>query len=354
MIRNLILTVLLSITFFLGANAGYAAVVLSEDFEGSAAGWTIIDNNGRNVNWSFNNPENRTNYTGGGGNFAIADSDHYGNKDMDTELRTPLLDLSSATTASLEFKTDFYTYTMNGTNETADVDVSVNGETGPWTTIWQKTSDYFGPVTEVIDISSIAAGQANVMVRFHYYNAKNDWWWQIDDVIISIGTTIMQYRLTTSVSSPGAGSVSPDCSGGCLYDRDTVVVLTAHEDSGYPFNSWTGCDNPNGSICTMTMDADKSVTAVFASCMYPVRVKETSYYSSSLQNAYDNAGSGNTIQSQNTTIIGDLHIDGAVSITFEGGYDCDYSAVSGTTTVIGNMTISNGTITIQSGTLEVQ
>jgi PKD repeat protein len=58
----------------------------------------------------------------------------------------------------------------------------VNGSAGPWTRIWRRyaTSDR-GPKTALIDLSPYA-GLNNIMLRFRYYNANFDWWWQIDDV----------------------------------------------------------------------------------------------------------------------------------------------------------------------------
>jgi PKD repeat protein len=99
---------------------------------------------------------------------------------MDTELRTPAINFSTYAVVTLEFKTFYNSY--SGV-EVCDVDVSANGAAGPWTNVWTKTADY-GPATETIDISAVAAGQANVMVRFHYYNAYWDWYWLVDDVII--------------------------------------------------------------------------------------------------------------------------------------------------------------------------
>lgn len=73
--------------------------------------------------------------------------------------------------------------------------------------------------------------------------------------------TPVQYKLTTSVTPFGAGRVEPDCSGGCWYDSGTSVTLTATANSGYTFKEWGGCDNPSRNTCTMTMNADKTVTA---------------------------------------------------------------------------------------------
>jgi hypothetical protein len=42
-----------------------------------------------------------------------------------------------------------------------------------------------------------------------------------------------------------------------------MVTLTATASAGSVFGSWTGCDAPSGSSCTMTMSSAKSVTANF-------------------------------------------------------------------------------------------
>jgi hypothetical protein len=166
-----------------------------------------------------------------------------------------------------------------------------------------------------------------------------------------------QYLLTTYVSPVGAGSVSPDCSVGCWYDSGTIVILTATENTGYEFDSWTGCDSPSGNVCTVTMDTDENVTATFLQCPAPVRIlgDPTDYYS--LQDAYDSAQHGDTIQSQALEFTEPLDIDDVSdkSVTFKGGYDCNYNEPpAGTTTLNGDMTISNGTLTIDDGTFEVQ
>jgi hypothetical protein len=72
-----------------------------------------------------------------------------------------------------------------------------------------------------------------------------------------------QYQLTTSVNPAGAGSITPDCSGGCWYNSGTSVTLTATANSGYEFGSWNGCDNTFGNICYVTMGSDKNITASF-------------------------------------------------------------------------------------------
>jgi hypothetical protein len=140
--------------------------------------WVIT---GTAAGWSFNNPHGRPNATGGTGSFAIADSDHFGpGVSLDTELRSPLLDLTGVETPTLTFKTDLSIYELGGGNEVADVDVSVDGG-GTWQNVWRRTEDLLGPQTVVLAVPP-AGDQAQVRLRFHYYDALNDGWWQVDDV----------------------------------------------------------------------------------------------------------------------------------------------------------------------------
>jgi hypothetical protein len=212
--------------FGLTANAGtcnapgYKRTGVGEGFDATTipAGWTVTDNAGTGAVWAFNDPGGHGNLTGGTGNFATANSDYNGTVNMDTELRTPVLNLTGISTAILGFKYDFYWYS-GGLSEVADVDVSVNGAAGPWTNVWTRSgaSDR-GPKTASIDISSIAGNQANVMIRFHYYNANYEWWWQVDDVVL--------------------GSCEPQAGGlvvGNTYDANTNAALanaTVVNDSG--------------------------------------------------------------------------------------------------------------------------
>jgi hypothetical protein len=78
--------------------------------------------------------------------------------------------------------------------------------------------------------------------------------------------------LTVQKNGTGQGTVTSDpvainCGSTCSasFPQGTVVDLTAEASSGSTFTSWTGCDSVNGNVCTVTMTADKSVTAVYTS-----------------------------------------------------------------------------------------
>ncbi|CAG0954623.1 partial Zinc carboxypeptidase, partial [Planctomycetaceae bacterium] len=184
---------------------GYTFHGLHEAFTttGTPTGWSVVNNVG-SAGWRFDDPEPRGNLTGGSVNFAIADSDYAGSENMDTELRTPVLNFSALNAVTLTFKTDFYRYA----SEVADVDVSVNGASGPWMTVWHKSgASYRGPRTETLDLTTQAAGQANVMLRFRYYNANYEWWWQVDDVEIG---RCMASVFSAPIFDPSAAAQSAD------------------------------------------------------------------------------------------------------------------------------------------------
>ncbi len=169
----------------------WPTVLFSEEFESGVlpAGWDNVNNGGDCV-WWFDDPYPRGNLTGGSGGFAIADSDACGmGTTMDTELITPSMDLSSLTSKTLEFDYDFNWWT-GGADEICDVDVNVDG--GGWINVWQRSGDdYPGPAHEVVDITALAAGHSDVVVRFHYYNADWEYWWEVDNVIVIGGPVVI-------------------------------------------------------------------------------------------------------------------------------------------------------------------
>jgi len=74
--------------------------------------------------------------------------------------------------------------------------------------------------------------------------------------------TVTSYVLTTTVAQSAAGSISrsPDASS---YAPGTVVTLAASPASGYVFTGWSGALTGKKNPATVTMDADKNVTAFF-------------------------------------------------------------------------------------------
>ena len=156
-------------------------VILSEDFEGAfpPSGWSVVGDSlwDRNDNWG------RTNYAGGNGYCADADSDAYGSGG-DTELWTPSFSLAGYSSAELTFIASYYD--ASWADDYADVDISTNGGT-TWTNLlhWAEDHDDHGPGEEVtIDLTPYV-GNSNVIVRWHYYAPGWDWYYEIDNVTIT-------------------------------------------------------------------------------------------------------------------------------------------------------------------------
>lgn len=158
-------------------------VVLNVDFsQGIPTDWEIVDHTG-NGRWSTEDECERERDYGPlnpiQAPFAIIDSDCLGFVDVDTELRTPTLNLSAYSMVKLRFDHFFY----SSSEEIGDVDVSVDGG-NTWTNVARFQGEDVGPETHVVDISNIAGGRSNVVVRFRYYNAYFDWFWIVDNILI--------------------------------------------------------------------------------------------------------------------------------------------------------------------------
>jgi hypothetical protein len=169
---------------------GYGLVSdgLSESFDAGTTppGWNIV-NNGGGAGWSIHTGGDPCglfpgNQTGGSGPYALVNSHCDGEVGEDTELITDSVNATSLSSVQIRFDQDF-----NGGSpafgEIADVDVSTDGGAS-WTNVLHQTVAVAGPDTQSIDVTALAAGQADVRARFHYYNAFNALYWQVDDVIV--------------------------------------------------------------------------------------------------------------------------------------------------------------------------
>ncbi|MEV0213817.1 S8 family serine peptidase [Micromonospora sp. NPDC050695] len=161
-----------------GYSGSFATPLLNEGFDaaGTPAGWTVRDRTG-DGGWTFTDPGERGNLTGGSGTFAIVDSDRLGSDStQDTNLISPTVDLSAAPAPVLRFRSDRRAV---GVTDTADVDVSTDGGAN-WTTVWHQTDSRRGPRTEEVPLDP-AAGADRVQVRFRFQGTYA-WWWEVDDV----------------------------------------------------------------------------------------------------------------------------------------------------------------------------
>lgn len=118
-----------------------------------------------------------------GAPFAIINSDSFNNGTQDDYLILKVgANLTSNVGVQLRFRHYFRRFLE-------DHIVQVSNDSTNWTTVYN--SNGIVPVNTTItnatsqrfNISSVAAGQANVWVRFHYVGAW-DWFWAVDDVVV--------------------------------------------------------------------------------------------------------------------------------------------------------------------------
>lgn len=204
------------------------ATVLSEDFESwLPTGWMTVTNGG-DCSWESTATTGRSNYAGGDGEAAIADSDWCGSgTTMDAELWTPAMDLSAYDSASLNF---IAAYNDLSTGDVFNVDVSSDGGTS-WTNLlsWNEDHSAYGP-GEAVSLDLTPYLSANVVVRFHY-TAGWDWWAIVDQVRV-IGSS------NQVTSTPVSWDVETDADGYYLlwldqmYSPLTVTVSAPEVESG--------------------------------------------------------------------------------------------------------------------------
>lgn len=180
-------SVIISVT---RASSAGSATIMEEDFsDGLPAGWSIVNNStgGIGPEWEIIDPipahAELDNYTGGAGKFAVA---HYGDllAPFDTELHTGSIDLSAHDEVTLEFKTHFSWFFA----EHISVDVSNDGGSS-WNEAWyHEASNIFGPATQLVPISTWAANQSDVIIRFQFesINEVDGLVWQVDDFKLNV------------------------------------------------------------------------------------------------------------------------------------------------------------------------
>ncbi|MBP7498193.1 MAG: hypothetical protein KA792_11070, partial [Bacteroidales bacterium] len=174
----------LVIVFFIRLNL-FADVLLSESFTNSnlPSGWTNTAIEG-SQNWIFRNTPV---FNSGSSNFYAVFDDFSLGVDVtpnQAALTTPLVNAFKRNIVKLSYYTFWY-----GVEYTHGyVEISNDGGTN-WNIIKEYEISTVGslsnPVNEILDISSYAANQVNVKVRFRYYDGKQAGrFWYLDDIKI--------------------------------------------------------------------------------------------------------------------------------------------------------------------------
>jgi hypothetical protein len=157
--------------------------------------------------------------------------------------------------------------------------------------------------------------------------------------------TIQTFSLTTNITGTGSGSVNSSPAGinitsgtaSAAFIGGTPVTLFATPEAGSQFSGWSGACTGSGD-CTLTMDANKTVTATF-NLLPNVRIEGTLVFYSFSTNG--------VIQARNITFTENLLLGRPVSVFFEGGY------FEGFLTPPAGFSVLSGQLTIGAGSLIV-
>jgi hypothetical protein len=186
----------------------------SDDFESyttdadvTTAGWTIYDTpqvTEIGTTWTVTNPGSRANPptldgTPSAGNFMISDSDAgSGENPTGTGASHDLTTPSFSTVGSSEvwLHVDVGAQLNNNGLAVFDIDVSTDGGSN-FTNVFRRVAParlvapardntnadgYYGRLD--LDISTEAANESDVMIRFRHYEPEDDWWIAIDNVLV--------------------------------------------------------------------------------------------------------------------------------------------------------------------------
>ncbi|WP_025272316.1 S8 family serine peptidase [Haloglycomyces albus] len=168
------------------AAPGYGFDPMGSTFDqgSTPSGWTVNNLADEGYGWEFD--AGRSNNTPGSDGFATVDSDAAGTgNDIESELVSPVFDLSSADDPTLYFDQDY-----NHLGSEATVLFSTDGG-DTWEEVWNATSDVPSS-TESVDLSEWADA-TDARVKFHYDDTGSwAWWWQVDNVMIGQSDCGMQ------------------------------------------------------------------------------------------------------------------------------------------------------------------
>ncbi len=193
----------------------------TENFNTSAnlpACWDIIDHEGNGQIWQFGTHNNGL--SGTTGNYAFVNSDGFGaGNSQNTDLVTPVLDLSAYSEVSLSF-THYFRQYFN--YSTAKLLYSIDGGNS-WILLeeWAETTE--NPAFYDESIPELA-NQSQVLFKWNY-SGTWAWWWDIDDIAISgVLTEASEPEVVTAAIT---NITKTNASGGGIVLNDGGAAVTA-------------------------------------------------------------------------------------------------------------------------------
>lgn len=176
------------------------------------------------------------------------------------------------------------------------------------------------------------------------------------------GKTLISYILTAATIGTGAGTLSSDLPAPGLSGSNgvytasvksgTQVTLLPTHDPYSIFKGWSGdvCNGQPSGNCVFTLSKAVNVTANFEA-QHKFKIASRAIYDDILQDIYSQALTGETIMAMSgvapsfdVNAFASMTANNNISVTVIGGYDSEYIASSGYTTVQGRVNIGAGKV----------
>jgi hypothetical protein len=196
---------------------GAEVAIIDEDFSGTwpPGGWQVVNSgNGKRI-WTNGNPRNRVPNPPIIDPFAIHDmpvGQSQSRKPFDSQLITPAMDLSFATSVTLEFDQWYDGYSNNPSVFTATLDVRSNLTNGTWVNLLTMTNITTpNPNHRTFSLTPFAAGSPDVQVRFYLFGPGGTVFWMVDNVLVKasiVNTSLLEHKWTIDVPAGEEPSIT--------------------------------------------------------------------------------------------------------------------------------------------------
>ena len=177
-------------------------------FENGIGLWTVANNGGTSgCIWKINLPTYPNTYTlpsTSSGGVMAADVDDCGSGSTMNSTATIIqtLDCTQYDVVTIEFDND---WNILDAQDEAHVEVSTNGGT-VWVGVWDQIGADIRNTHESVNISSLAAGNSNIMIRIRSVQPGWDWWWVLDNFCV-YGMYVVPVELTFFTASSNGADV---------------------------------------------------------------------------------------------------------------------------------------------------
>jgi hypothetical protein len=225
-------------------------------------------------------------------------------------------------------------------------------------------TDYSTPETFAATKSwSLASGDGAKGVYAKFKDAAGNWSAAFTDAIL------LDTAAPSTSATPGGGSyasaqsVALACGDGSGSGCDKIYYTTDGTTPTTSSAQYASALNIAASTTLKFFAADlagnhetvKTETYFIGTSWIRIAGATPAYYTT-LQAAYDAAATGDTIQMQAVSRTESLNVNRDISVSVEGGYNSDYSGITGTTSLVGSIRTyaGGGTLTIKNFILSTQ